>query len=65
MARPSALSTASLTVVVAILASTICEATVRCQISSYSANSSRLTEPETSPGVRKLSPEGLIASCAS
>ena len=49
MTVPDALNSASLpfvavapilTVVVAIFASTICEATVRFQISSYSANSS-------------------------
>jgi hypothetical protein len=51
------------------VASFICDATVRFQISSYSRDSSpdspALVAPETSAGVRKRSPAGLIASCAS
>ncbi len=46
-------------------ASAICEAMVRRQISSYSRNSSRPSSPATSPGVRKVSPAGRTASCAS
>ena len=46
-------------------ASVICEAMVRRQISSYSLNSSVDSSLATSPGVRKLSPAGRIASCAS
>ncbi len=45
------------------VASFICEATVRFQTSSYSRNSS--PESPVLAGVRKLSPAGLIASCAS
>ncbi len=47
------------------LASAICDATVRCQISSYRRNSSASSCPATWPGVRKVSPAGRIASCAS
>jgi hypothetical protein len=46
-------------------ASAICEATVRCQISSYSRSSSPDSSRASSPGVRKTSPDGRIASCAS
>ena len=48
-------------------ASTICEATVRCQISSYSRNSSERPprDPARLPGVRNASPDGRMASCAS
>ncbi len=45
------------------LASAICEATVRIQISSYRRNSS--PRRPVWAGVRKLSPAGRIASCAS
>ena len=38
---------------------------MRCQISSYSRNSSPLIDRATWPGVRKLSPAGRMASCAS
>ena len=62
---PSAAVAPSLTVVVATCASAICEATVRFQMRSYSANSSALSSPETSPGVRKTSPAGRMASWAS
>jgi hypothetical protein len=44
-------------------ASFIWDATVRCQISSYSRNSS--PRSPVSPGVRNSSPDGRIASCAS
>ena len=46
-------------------ASVICEATVRCQISSYSRSSSPPSSRASSPGVRHESPAGRIASCAS
>ncbi len=46
-------------------ASFICEAIVRIQISSYRACSSGESSERTSCGVRKRSPEGRIASCAS
>ena len=46
-------------------ASVICEAIVRCQISSYSRNSCVFSWLRTSSGVRKVSPAGRIASCAS
>ena len=45
------------------VASFICEATVRFQISSYSRNSSPARPVCT--GVRNRSPAGRIASCAS
>ena len=45
------------------VASFICEATVRFQISSYSRNSSPLSP--VCAGVRNRSPAGRIASCAS
>ena len=51
--------------IVVPLASAICEETVRCQISSYSRNSSVSSCAATWPGVRKVSPAGRIASCAS
>ena len=48
------------------VASFICEATVRCQISSYRRRSSEESRsPATWRGVRKLSPAGRMASCAS
>ncbi len=48
------------------VASFICEATVRCQISSYSRRSSEDRRSRaTCAGVRKLSPAGRMASCAS
>ena len=48
------------------VASFICEATVRCQISSYSRRSSEdRWSLATWAGVRKLSPAGRMASCAS
>ena len=48
------------------VASFICEATVRCQISSYSRRSSEDSRSlATWAGVRKLSPAGRMASCAS
>ena len=46
-------------------ASAICEATVLIQISSYRRCSSRVSSRSTSCGVRKTSPEGRTASCAS
>ena len=46
-------------------ASAIWEATVRCQISSYSLNSSASRTLARAPGVAKRSPAGRIASCAS
>ena len=45
------------------VASFICEATVRCQTSSYNRNWSPVRP--VWPGVRNASPEGRIASCAS
>ena len=65
VAVPSAVVAASRSVVVAIFASAIWEATVRFQIRSYSASSSGFTCEATWPGVRKESPAGRIASCAS
>ena len=48
------------------VASFICEATVRCQISSYRRRSSEDSSVlATWAGVRKLSPAGRMASCAS
>ena len=47
------------------VASFICEATVRCQISSYRRRSSEDSSERTWFGVRKLSPAGRMASCAS
>ncbi len=52
-------------VVVLILASAICEATVRFQIMSYSTQSSPTSSPVSCPGVRNTSPAGRIASWAS
>ncbi|SHU64697.1 Uncharacterised protein [Mycobacteroides abscessus subsp. abscessus] len=46
-------------------ASAICEATVRCQISSYKRNSSLSSDECNWPGVLKVSPAGRMASCAS
>ncbi len=46
-------------------ASAICEATVLIQISSYRRCSSRVSSRTTSCGVRKTSPDGRTASCAS
>ena len=46
-------------------ASAICEARVRCQISSYRRNSSAESWPANDPGVRNVSPDGRIASWAS
>ena len=46
-------------------ASAICDATVRFQIRSYSFHSLPRRVPLSSPGTRKASPEGRIASCAS
>ena len=46
-------------------ASAICEATVRFQISSYSRNWSPDSSLATWAGVRKWSPAGRMASCAS
>ncbi len=46
-------------------ASAICEATVRFQISSYNRNWSPDSSRATWAGVRKWSPAGRIASCAS
>ena len=63
--RPSVLSAERRTVVVAVCALTICDATVRFQIKSYSANSSPTSSPAISAGERNESPEGRIASCAS
>ena len=63
--RPSVLVPPSRTVAVKPRASAIWVATVRFQISSYRRNSSPPSDPATWPGVRKESPEGRIASCAS
>ena len=63
--RPSAAVAPSRTETVSPRASAICEATVRFQTSSYSAYSSRSSSPRTSSSVRKRSPAGRIASCAS
>ena len=63
--RPSDAPAPSRTVVVASRASAIWEAIVRFQISSYSANSSALTRPASSPGRANESPAGRIASWAS
>ncbi len=57
--------TVSVTVVVSYLASAIWLATVRFQIRSYSFCSSRSSEDASDAGVRKVSPEGRMASCAS
>jgi hypothetical protein len=46
-------------------ASDICDATVRFQTRSYNLSSSALSSRATCSGVRKLSPAGRIASCAS
>ena len=51
--------------VVSSFASLIWLATVRFQIRSYMRCSSRPSCPVTSFGVRKVSPDGRIASCAS
>ena len=53
------------TVAVWPFASAICEATVRFQMRSYSLNSLPRSTLCSSAGVRKTSPEGRIASCAS
>ncbi len=53
------------TVDVVPLASFIWLATVRFQISSYMRNSSPRSSDWTLAGVRKRSPDGRIASCAS
>jgi hypothetical protein len=53
------------TVTVVPRASAICEATVLCQINSYSRKSSPSTSRAICPGVRNVSPDGRIASCAS
>ena len=57
--------TASVTVVVSYFASAIWLAIVRFQIRSYSRCSSRSSSPETSDGLRNVSPDGRIASWAS
>ena len=64
-ARPSAAVAPIRTLAVVPRASAICEATVRCQISSYSRNSSPRSAPATWAGVRKESPAGRMASWAS
>ena len=56
---------ASRTVTVSPVASVICEAIVRFQISSYTSASARLTSRATCSGERKESPAGRMASCAS
>jgi hypothetical protein len=61
--RPSEAVPAIFTVTELPTASFIWEATVRFQISSYSLNWSPVRP--VSAGVRKRSPEGRIASCAS
>ena len=63
--RPSLLVAPMRIVAVVPFASAIWLATVRFQIKSYSANSSPTNSPATSAGVRKTSPAGRIASCAS
>ena len=57
--------TSIVTVAVWPLASAIWEATVRFQMRSYSLNSVPRSTLCSSVGVRKTSPEGRIASCAS
>ncbi len=61
--RPSEAAPPIFTVTLLPVASFIWEATVRFQISSYSLNWSPVRP--VSAGVRKRSPEGRIASCAS
>ena len=62
---PEPTGAASRTVALVPVASAIWLATVRCQISSYSRNSSPLSWPAIWPGVRKVSPAGRMASWAS
>jgi len=64
-ASPAEDSPAIRTDTVVPTASAICEASVRCQISSYRRNSSDESWFATWPGVRNVSPAGRIASCAS
>ncbi len=62
---PSAVVAPRRTDAVTPRASAIWLATVRCQTSSYRRSSSPESSRASSPGVRKTSPEGRIASCAS
>ena len=65
VALPSLVCASKSTRICNFLASAIWDATVRFQIKSYKANSSRESSGANSPGVLNVSPAGRIASCAS
>ena len=65
-AAPSTVATpVSRTWALVPVASDICEATVRFQMRSYRRSSSPDSDRAASSGVRKVSPAGRMASCAS
>ena len=63
--RPSCAVAPSFRVTVSPVQSVICDATTRCQISSYARASDWGTSWATSAGSRNVSPAGRIASWAS